>query len=137
MARVTPDQGTTKWKDRLSASTTQISDGIDRVQVAPGVLAARNAAGWLARVTAAADKWKNNTQRVSLGDWQAAAKAGIPRIAQGASAKAGKYQAFASQFYPFLDKGVAEVRAMPKTSLEDGINRMVHMVRYNAGFRRS
>lgn len=137
MARVTPEQATNKWRDRLSGAATQIQDGINGVTVAPGTLAARNKAGWLARVTAAADKWANNVGRVSLQEWQAAAIAGIPRVAQGAQAKQGKYQAFAQQFFPFLDANVAKVKAMPNASLEDSINRMVQMVRLNAGFKRT
>ena len=46
-----------------------------------------------------------------------------------------KYKDFASKFKEHLDKGVAEVRAMPKATLEDSIKRAEKMIRHNAMFR--
>jgi hypothetical protein len=57
-------------------------------------------------------------------------------VAQGAQAKQGKMQSFMAEYLPYLQTGVAQVDAMPKNTLEDGINRAVTMIRHNAGFQR-
>lgn len=138
MARVTPEQAAAKWQSRLSGATQQITDGVNRVQRAPGAAAAANKAAWLARVTASADKWARNVSAVSLEDWKAKmTSVGIPRIAQGATANVGKVQNFQAAFLPYLDQGVARVKAMPNATLEDGIARATAMIRHNANFRRS
>jgi len=126
---------TAKWVKGLQGATQQITDGVNAVQVAPGVSAAKQVQVWLARIQASAPKWQANVSAVSLGEWQQAMiTTGIPRIAQGATNKQGKYQAFADKFFPYLAQGQAQVRNMPKTSLADGINRAVAMINWNAKF---
>lgn len=137
MARVTPDQMAQKWQSRLSGSTAEITAGVQGVTTAPGILAARQKQAWLARVQASQDKWARNVARVSLADWQnKMLNVGIPRIAQGAQANVDKMQAFAAEFLPYLDRGVASVKQMPKVTLEDSINRATAMIRHNAKFQR-
>jgi len=135
MSRLDPTAATAKWVTNLSNSTQAITAGVDAVTQAPGQLAAAKVTTWLARVQASAQKWAANVSAVSLGDWQQAMKTvGIPRIATGAQAKQGKYAAFATKFYPYLASGVATVKAMPKVTLQDGINRAVAMINHNAKF---
>ena len=135
MSRLTPTSATAKWVANLSNSTQHITDGVNSVTVAPGQAAARQVQTWLARIQASAQKWATNVSAVSLQEWQTAMiKVGIPRIASGAQAKQGKYAAFAQKFYPYLASGQAKVRAMPKVTLQDGINRAVAMIQHNAQF---
>jgi hypothetical protein len=135
MARLDPSAATAKWVANLSNSTQAITAGVQAVQTAPGQLAAAKVNTWLARIQASAPKWQQNVSAVSLGDWQnAMIKLGIPRIASGAQEKQGKYLVFAQKFYPYLQSGVATVRAMPKVTLQDGIARAVAMIQYNAKF---
>jgi hypothetical protein len=130
-----PTSATAKWVNNLSNSTQAITDGVNSVTTAPGQAAARQVQTWLARVQASAQKWATNTAAVSLPDWQQSMiTTGIPRIASGAQAKQGKYQAFATKFFPYLQTGVAQVKAMPKVTLQDGINRAVAMINHNAKF---
>jgi hypothetical protein len=136
MANLDPTKATAKWVANLSNSTTSITAGVNDVTVAPGVAAAAAVQTWLARVQASANKWAANTKAVSLQEWQAAMlNIGIPRIASGAQAKQGKYLAFASKFYPYLAQGQAQVKAMPKVTLQDGINRAVKMIQWNAQYQ--
>lgn len=136
MAKLDPTAATTKWVNNLSAATPSITKGVQDVQTAPGVLAAQQASKWLAKIQASAQKWAKNVAAVSLSDWQnSMLNIGIQRIAQGAQAKQSKYTAFAQSFYPYLATGMAKVAAMPSTSLEDGINRAVTMIRYNAAYK--
>lgn len=130
-----PTSATAKWVNNLSNSTQAITDGVNSVTTAPGQAAARQVQTWLARVQASAQKWATNTAAVSLQDWQQSMiTTGIPRIASGAQAKQGKYQAFATKFFPYLQTGVSQVKAMPKVTLQDGINRAVAMINHNAKF---
>lgn len=135
MARVDPTTAATKWATRLSASTNDIKAGVERVTVAPGQAAARQADVWLLRVQAAKDKWKRNVAAVSLADWQnKMITVGIGRIGSGASANQGKVQSFMTSFLPHVDAGVAKVKAMPNATLDDRINRAVAMIRHNATY---
>lgn len=135
--RTTAEQATSKWVQHLSAATQQITDGVQRVNRAPGQAAAAQSQRWFARLTAAQDKWRTNVGRVSLQDWQnSMVNVGIPRIAQGAQAKQGKFTNFMQAFLPYLQTGVAKVDAMPNVTLEDAINRSTAMIRHNAAFKR-
>jgi hypothetical protein len=87
-------------------------------------------------VTAAFPKWKRNVAAVGLSDWQQAATAGVSRVAQGAQQKQGKYQAFATSFYPHLDNGIAKIKAMPNDTFEARVQRAVAMMRHNASYQR-
>lgn len=137
MARVTAEQATAKWLSRLSGATQQITDGVNGVTVAPGSKAAAASQLWLQRVQAAQAKWARNVGAVTLEQWRAAMiNVGIPRVAQGAQAKQQKVQAFFSQFLPYLDAGVAKVRAMPKGDINASIARATAMIQYNAAFKR-
>jgi N-acyl-L-homoserine lactone synthetase len=135
MSRLDPTAATAKWVQNLSNATQHITDGVNAVQTAPGQAAARQVQTWLARIQASAQKWATNVSAVTLSEWQQAMiQTGIPRISQGAQQKQGKYQAFAVKFFPYLASGQAQVRAMPKVTLQDGINRAVAMINHNAKF---
>lgn len=138
MARVSAEQATAKWVSRLSGATQQIQDGVNGVTVAPGTKAAAAKELWVQRVMAAKDKWAQRVASVSLSDWQnAMINVGIPRVAQGAQAKQGKVQSFMSEFLPYLDSGVAKVKAMPKGDLSASIARATAMIQHNAAFKRT
>lgn len=138
MARLTPAEFGEKWQRNLSASTEDIRRGVNAVTVAPGRLAAAQKATWLARIQQSADKWANNVSRVSLEDWKRKMiDVGLTRVAPGAAANVDKVSDFAADFLPHLYRGVEQVRSMPKTDLESGIQRAVAMMRHNATFRRS
>lgn len=137
MARVTADQAASKWQSRLSASTQEITQGVQGVTVAPGISAAKQKQLWLSRTTAAADKWAKRVASVSLNDWQSKMiNVGIPRIATGAQANQPKMAAFMGEFLPYMDRGVAAVKAMPKNGIEDSIARSAAMIRHAAKFQR-
>jgi hypothetical protein len=128
-------QGTDKWVSRMQASGTQIQNGVNAVTQAPGLRAAQQVNVWLAKIQASAQKWAKNVAAVSLADWQnAMITRGIPNINAGVTAKQQNYANFAAKFYPYLATGVAKVKAMPKATLQDGINRAVAMIQYNAAY---
>lgn len=136
--RANAQDATTKWVNNLSAATTAMTNGVNSVTRAPGAAAAAQSQKWIQRVTASQDKWKSRVGSVTLQQWQnSMTTIGIPRVAQGAQAKQGKYQDFLVQFLPYLQTGVSKVDAMPSTTLEDNIARAVAMIRHNASFKRS
>ena len=132
-----PTAATAKWVSNLSNATQSITAGVNAVTTAPGVTAAKNVSTWLARVQASAPKWAKNVAGVSLQEWPTAMiDKGVPRIAGGAQAAQGKYQAFAQSFFPYLATGVAKVKAMPKTDLSSSIARAVAMIQHNAAWNK-
>lgn len=140
MAKVTPQQFTEKWQRRLSGATTDIQNGINRVDTSPTEKAAAKQDKMLANVTAAVQsgKWANGLRRVTLNDWKTAAvNKGIPRISQGVQGAGGKVTAFASQLLPFQDSLKGKIDSMPDLTLDDSINRMTTWIRGMATFKRS
>lgn len=135
--RVSPQQATAKWLSRIQAATQEITQGVERVQTAPGQAAAAKFQKWVTGVQESAQKWRRNVARVSLQEWQDSMKQiGIPRVAQGAQAKQGKVERFQSEFFPYLEAGMRQVASMPDTTLEDRIAKATAMMRYNANFKR-
>lgn len=117
--RVTAQQATSKWTSRLQGATQEMTQGVQRVTTAPGTAAAAKYDKWLAGIQANAQKWRRNVAAVPLQAWQSSMiNIGIPRVGQGAQAKAGKYEAFANDFYPFLQQQMVKVNAMPDNTFE-------------------
>lgn len=137
MARLSPSAAAQKWSTNLGAAAPGIEAQVRAVTEAPGLAAARQKSVWLQRVTASADKWARRVSAVSLQDWQdSMITKGIPRIAQGATAAIPKMEQFMSEFLPYVDQGVAKIKAMPKGGVEAGIARSNAMIRHNAAFVR-
>ena len=136
--RATPELATAKWVQNLSGATERMKAGAMALQTAPGVKAAAAADKWLAKVTAAKDKFARNSRAVSLAQWQAAyTGTGISRVAQGAQAKQSKVLDFQTQFLAHLKAGAATIDAMSTNTIEDGIAKAAAQIRYNAKFVRN
>jgi hypothetical protein len=136
-ARVTPEEAAADWAQKLSGSGDRIRRGIERVQTAPGILAARQAEKYRTRVVQSVPKWQERVASVGLGEWQRAAiEKGVPRIATGAQAAQPKVAQFMSELLPFQDRLKAQIDRMPSTTLDDNIQRMTTFVRGMAQFRR-
>lgn len=139
MAKLTPQEFADKHARRLTAATADIAAGVARVTESPGAMAAAKADKWAAGVQAAisSGKWKRRVGSVSLDAWKSKMEAvGIGRIASGVEANKDKTAAFAAEFLPHLDAGVAKVKRMPDTSLEARIGRAVAMMQHNSTFQR-
>jgi hypothetical protein len=132
MARVNAQEYAEKWGRRLKASTEDIRRGIDRTTEAPGVAAAKAAPLMLAKVTESVNNgtWASQVGKVSLQDWQKAAKEkGITRIASGVDAAAPKQAQMAGDLLAAVDAAAAKANAIPKGDIEASINRMTTFVR--------
>lgn len=140
MPKVTPEEGATKLIDRARAAAPHIADQVRKVTVAPTEKAAdkldKMEANFLEAIRSG--KVERGMRRVSLSDWQAAmVEKGVPRIVPGLEASRSKIVEFNRQFYPYLERVQAEVAAMPDTTLEDSIQRMITNVRKISEFKRS
>lgn len=133
-----PNKVAQKWKTNLSSAGPSITDGINAVTEAPGIAAARNVEGYIQGILNAREKWVKRVGSVPLETWrQKALTVGVPRISQGATANVDKVEGFMREFLPHVEAGQQMLKTMPKVSLDDGINRMVAMVRHNAKFQRT
>lgn len=138
VAKTDPAQVAETWKNRLSAATTEIQNGVNRVTTAPGQQAAAKRDLWLARLQASQAKWARNVAAVPLDEWKnKMLTVGVPRIAQGAAANEHKMQDFMSEFLPFVNGVAQKVRSMPKSTLEDSIARATTQIRETAKFQRT
>lgn len=135
--RKTPQEATEKWVRNLGQAGPEIEAGVKRVQTAPGQLAAQQQQKYLAGVQEKVAKWANNVRRVSLQEWQdSMLKLGVPRVAQGAQEKRGKMEAFQAEFFPYLDRVLAEAARMPTTTKAQRIQKMVAVVTKTGEFQR-
>lgn len=136
--RSTPQMATDKWVTNLSGAGERMKAGAMNVKTSPGVLAAQAADKWLAKVTAAKDKFARNSRAVTLEAWRDAyTTTGVSRVAQGAQAKKQKVLDFQTQFQAYLQSGAATIDAMPTNTVEDGVNKAAAQIRFNSKFVRN
>lgn len=132
MARVTPTEYAEKWARRLRGATEDIRRGVERVDTAPGELAVQNQEALVQNFVESVNSglWAARTRGVSLADWKAATiDKGIARIGQGVEAAQPKMARIAAELLPAVDAAAEAARALPKVTLEDGIQRMTTFVR--------
>jgi len=128
---------TSKWVANLSNSTAAMTAGANRVTQSPGVLAAAAADKWLAKVTAAKQKFIARAGAVTVDQWRTAYTTyGIQRVASGAQAKQGKMLSFQTDWLNYLQANMSKIDRMPTTTLQDGINKAVAQIQLNAAFKR-
>lgn len=139
MARLTPQEAAARWSQGVSQNVNRYAEGVQRVTQAPGQAAAAKADKYAAGVNASiqSGKWKNRTASVSLAAWQdATVNIGAARLGQSATAKVGKMEAAMSQLLPAVDAARNTVRAMPDTTLEQRVQRMVRFSQEMSKFQR-
>ncbi len=135
--RLSPQDVAAKWAARASAAQGDYQAGVQAVSQSPGAAAAAKADKWLQNVQQAKDKFKSRVGATSLSDWQTATvQKGAPRYGTGVQAAQGKMAAFAAEFGPHLDAVTQRVKAMPDTTLEQRLARMVEQARGTSQFRR-
>lgn len=130
----TPQDAAAAWVSGLSSKTTKMENSARAVTVAPGTLAARQKAVWLANLQASAGRWEQNVQRVSAQQWaDAYVTKGIPRIASGAQAAQAKMEAAMAQLLPHIERVRASLP--PRGTYEQNKARANAMMDGMHGFR--
>lgn len=135
--KLTAPEFAAQWKQRLDAATDRITTGVGKVTEAPGKRAAASADKMRARLLESLDtgRWQGAVAKVSVEDWKKAmVEKGIPRIRAGTAGAVPQMEAFAREFFPHLEAGIARIRAMPSVTLDDNIERAVAMMRHNSTF---
>lgn len=138
MAQKTAAQSAAKWTRNAQGATQALTDGINNVQVAPGVLAAAKQDKMLQKITEAitSGKWAANVSAVTLADWKnAMLTKGVQRYGAGVSQAQPKFQAFMQKLLPFQANISQQVAAMPDLTLQDNINRAVFFMTEMSKFK--
>lgn len=124
MARNIPSaaEAAQRWQSGFGQAGQRWADGINSVNVAPGVLAAAAKDRYVAGVNQHANKWAANVSAITASEWkQQAISKGQSRLASGATAGAAKYQA---RIAPVLDAIKNIVGSLPpRGSVEQNIAR--------------
>lgn len=129
-----------KWQQNAGNSTESIKAGVGRVTESPPQKAAAAADLWQQRVSSseAREKFQQNAGAVSLSEWKAMMLSkGINNYANGVREGAGKMRKFLTEFLPLAAASSEQVKAMPKGTEQDAINRFVVNMRNMKGFRKS
>ncbi len=129
-----------KWARNLAASTEDIKAGVQGVTVNPAQAAIAKQAVMLQKLTASVNngKWAKGLGRVTLEGWkQNMIDKGVSRIAGGAQAAEGKFSAFMTQLLPVAEQVKAQVKGMPKITVEDSIARSAAAIRAFKAFGES
>jgi len=138
--RVTAQQYSEKWARRISQSTEDVRNGVNRVSVSPTSQAAESQDKWLAGIQRAASsgKWAGGLRRVSLDDWKRSMiEKGLNRIAPGAEAARAKVTDMANDLLGYENRVLEEIDRMPDLTIEHSIARATTWIRRMAAFQRA
>lgn len=130
--RVNSQQWLQKWSTNLNAAGQYITNGVNRVTVAPGQAAAAASDRFLAGIqsSVASGKWQRNVAAVSLQDWQSAMiKKGLPRIATGTAQAVATKGPKIDTLLANVATAQAAVQSLPKGGIEQGIARATAFMR--------
>lgn len=139
MVKVNAEQFTKKWGDRLSGATEQITNGINNVSVAPGILAAKKQDKMKQNILKSIDsgKWGKNVAAVPLQDWKdAILNKGLSRLSSGVEGAKGKVTKFAEKLLAYEANLQNTIKSMPDLTLSDSVARMVKNVTEMAKFQK-
>lgn len=125
---------------RAQEAATDYVDGVDSTNKNPMQRAKAKKEKLKLNFNQAIDsgKWEAGLDAISFDEWKRLAKEkGGARYAEGVSKASEDIQAFHQEFASHVAKVQAEVEAMPDTTIEQRIQRMVANARGNAKFKRT
>jgi len=127
-----------KWGERAKAGVTLYAEFTATPRRDPTAAAVSMKQTWQAKVssTETANKWEQALRNVGFQGYLYGVRTkGINRFPQGIDAGEVYMSQFMSQFLPHLAAGLPQVYRLPKTNIEESINRAATMIRHNARFR--
>lgn len=136
----TAQQVVDKWLRNAGAAAQTYREAVNAVSESPLEKAASRADLWQQRVSEprTRERFVAGLRRVSLEEWKRkAAELGSSRYANGVQAASQKFRSFMEAFYPLTQEVKARVRAMPKLTEEDAINRVRTVIAAFRQFRRT
>jgi len=135
---LSPTDVANRWAQGLANATTKMTQDAQALTISPTSQAAAAVQTWIARLNdpKVQAKWQAKLNAVTLQQWQQAyVQKGIPRVSQGAQqAIQTKMVPFFTKWLPYEAAGKAQVKQMPKATLQDRIARAVFMINYNSQF---
>lgn len=126
------------WSERGQGATETVRAGVNAVTESPMAKAAAQVEVWAANVQRAKQKFVDKLTAVTLQQWKAAMLGkGLTNMSNGYvdPTSVNKFANFMRAWLPYVRQGAAQIRAMPKGTLQQGIDRAVAQIRWNAGFR--
>lgn len=135
---ITADAVVRLWADRGAASADTVKAGVAAVVDNPAQKAAAAVDLWAQRVAQSKQKFVDALNRVGLQDWKNAMSGkGVNNMVAGYNDAFNqrKFLTFMRSFLPYVRDGAKQVKGMPKGTLQQGIDRAVAMIKWNAQFR--
>ena len=139
MAKLTGQEIAEKHAKNTRAAIPFWVKGVEAVTESPTAKAAKKLDKYRENVLKALDSGKMERRLLSVSneDWKAATlKKGKDRLGPGVDAAIPKTAAFHTEFGQHLDSNKASIDAMPDTTLDENIAKMVAQVKVNAAFKR-
>lgn len=134
--RVSAEEAAANWARGVQNGSAKMAAGVDRVTQAPGQKAAQKVDKWRQNTMDAAAKWQANVARVPLAEWQEKMRTlGVSRATQGATANQGKVAQRLAPVFSHMNSVLAQVDALPDTTLEDRIQKSAAFARGMAQYR--
>ena len=130
-------QMTAKFLRGMQQGQAAYTDGINAVTEAPSQAAINAKPLWEMRMqeAIAENRWVAGLQNVTLEQWKNAARNGAQKYGSAAQAATAKWSAFAQQAKPVWDEAKAAVKAMPKGTKADSLNRVARNMEIMATLR--
>lgn len=130
---ITPAEFANNWQSGSTNAVQKTIAGVNRVTESPTEKAADAVDRQVAGVQRAAQSGKTEAalRKVTLQEWKSktAQKVG-ERMAGGVAAAKGKMQQFGEYLIPTLNSGMSTVNAMPATTFQERMQKMVAMATY-------
>jgi hypothetical protein len=130
--RLTAAEFREKHARRTKAATADMAEGVKRVTVAPGKLAAAKEDKMKQNLVASIDsgKWRERVAAVDLGEWQdKMLTKGVGRVAAGIDGAGDRVENFAGQLISHQNSLLGKIGSMPDMTLEDSVNRASEWIR--------
>lgn len=126
------------WAERGQGATETVRAGVQAVTESPMAKAAAQVELWAQRVQQSKQKFVDKLNAVPLQAWKNAMLGkGLTNMSNGYvdPTNVNKFATFMRAWLPYVRQGAANVRQMPKGTLQQGIDRAVAQIRHNAAFR--
>lgn len=122
----------------MQGAGPKIQAGVQRVQTAPGQLAAAKANKYLQGVNDNVQKWATNTAAVSLESWRAdMLNKGVQRVGSGAQAAQGKTAAALAPVFQYMAGVLNQVDAIDDSTPGGRDQRMLTFVQQMRQYRKA
>lgn len=115
-----------RWVSSAAGAQQRFTDGVQSTQKDPTALAIQQQTKLSTNFAQAVSsgRWARNLGRVGKAGWQQATVAKAANYSTGIQASQGKYEAAIGPVLQIEQSLQSQIASMPKTTLQDSINRM-------------